>query len=135
MARRKRSEIETARRFALALAVLLAVFAALSLWRGHGARALAWAVLGMAAPGLAFGLPAVWLPIFRAWMKLAVVISGIVTRVILTVFYFALFTPFCVVLRLFGVKTIDADFRREAGSYWIDREPPEATIERYRKQW
>src|SRR5258706_8816710 len=127
MPRRKKSESRQALEFAAILALLGAAAAGLALWRGHGARAAVFAALGLAALGLAAVARPLWLRLFRAWMKLAEGMGWVMTRVLLTVFFFGILTPVGLVLRMFGKSTLDTAWKDGRATYWIDKEPVEAT--------
>ena len=101
MARRP-DERRQARHFALILAGAFLVWAGWSIWRDHPTRTWVAAGLAVLFPALAFGLPAVWLWLFRRWMRYAEVLSWVSTRVILTIFYFLILTPYAMVMRLAG---------------------------------
>ena len=66
-----------------------------------------------------------WLaPFNRAWMKLAEVLNGIVSPLVLGVLFFGLFTPIAWGMRLAGRDAMKRRFEPEASSYWQDRDPP-----------
>lgn len=95
---------------------------AVGLWIGGGAAGLA----GLS--GTAVALPFYWV-----WMSLAFVMGNIMSRVILTLFYYTFFTPFGIVMRLtgrdkLGLRKCDVD------SYWSDVEQP-SDKERYERQF
>ena len=135
MARRKRTEAQQARQFGLILPVVLGVLALLLWWRGHPRVALGIAAAGPVVPLVAFALPGTWLGIFRRWMQLAEVLSWFMTRVLLSVFFFVVLTPFGLVMRLFGKRPLDLAWQDGKATYWIDKEPGEFTPERYEKQY
>jgi saxitoxin biosynthesis operon SxtJ-like protein len=135
MPRKKHSEEREARRFAVILVILLAAFGGLSLWRHHPGRA--WGMFGAAATVAllrAASFP-LWMRVFRLWMKLALVLSWVMTRVILSVFFYLVLAPVGVVMRLLGKAPLDLAWRDGKASYWIDKAPVEATIERYEKSF
>ena len=135
MPRRRKSEYRQALEFAVVLAVLGVAFAGISLMRHHGARAAAFAGAGLAALALALLARPVWLFVFRKWMKLAEGMGWVMTRVILSLFYFLILTPFGLVRRLMGKPTLDTAWRDGKASYWIDKEPAEPSLERYAKRF
>ena len=72
-------------------------------------------VLGLPAlTGTVVGLPGYWF-----WMGIAFVLGNIVSRVLLGLIYYLLFTPLGLLRRLFGADKLAAR-RRGAGSYWVD---------------
>lgn len=135
MARRNVTEATQARRTGIVLVALLAAFAALALWRGRPERAAIWGGASGAALVLVFALPSLWLPIWRAWMRVAMAISSAITVVILGACYGLIFTPVGIVMRLAGRDALAASWTRRKDSYWVAREPVEPSLERYRKQF
>ena len=135
MPRRKKTEFRQALEFAVILAVVGVAFASLSLWRHHPSRAAVFAGLGLGALVLALIARPVWIRLFRLWMKLAEGMGWVMTRVLLSIFYFAVLTPFGLVRRLTGNPTLDTSWTERKTSYWIDKEPAEATVDRYAKRY
>src|SRR5262245_25127131 len=135
MPRKKHSEQREARGFARILAIVRCALAGLSLWRGHTTRAaisLGAAALVALVSVAAFPL---WMAFFRLWMKFALALSWVMTRVILSVFFYLVLTPVGLVMRLLGKAPLDLAWRDGKASYWIPKEPVEATIERYEKSF
>src|SRR6266540_331718 len=63
---------------------------------------------------------------YLAWMGLALSLGLIVTTVLLSVFYFAMMTPFGLLARAFGKDFLSRKFEPQAASYWITRKRPAA---------
>lgn len=82
-------------------------------------------VLGVAAFFGIAGLvvPRLLGPIEWAWMKLALVLSAIMTRVILTLAFFLIITPIGLLLRLMGKDLLQTTLDPEQPSYWTPVEP------------
>jgi hypothetical protein len=64
--------------------------------------------------------------LWQIWMKIARVIGDFIGRLVLTVFYFTIFLPFGLGVRLFGDPL---DLRRNKTAGWIERTTPEAKID------
>ena len=135
MRRRQKSEYRRAVEFAGLLACIGMAFAVVSLVRHHGARAAIFAGAGLAALVLAGLARPVWLAFFRLWMKLAEAMGWVMTRVILSLFYFLVLTPVGWARRLMGKATLDTVWRDGKSSYWVKKEPVEPSIERYMKRY
>jgi len=135
MARRKKNEQEQAQQFALMLPVVLGLLAALAWWRENPKASLGLLIAGPAICLVALVLPPVWLRVFRLWMKLGAALNFVMTRVILTIFYYLILTPFSLVMRLFGKAPLDLAWKDGKQTYWLDKEPVEGGLERYRKQY
>ena len=135
MPRKKKTESRQALEFALILAGIGVVFGGISYWRGHIGRAEIFAGVGVGALVVALVVRPLWVRFFRLWMKLAEGMGWVMTRVLLTIFFFLFLTPFGIVMKLFGKTTLDTAWRDGKTTYWIDKEPVEASLERYAKRY
>ena len=124
-----------ARHFSWALLVLASALAAFSLWREHPTRAAVVFGVGLLAPVLAYGAPKLWLAFFARWMKFAEVLSWFSTRVILTVFFFLIFTPYAFFLRLIGKAPLDLSWKDGRKTFWIDKPEVAPDLARYRRAY
>ena len=68
--------------------------------------------------------PAVLRPVHLVWMGLAFVLGFVMTRVILTVAFFALFAPVGLFFRLIHRDVLEQAPDPDATSYWIPRDAP-----------
>jgi hypothetical protein len=135
MPRKKRSEAKEARRFGVILTFLLIGLAGFSFWREHTVRAAIVASAAAAVLLCTFALFPLWLKAFRVWMKFAEVLSWVMTRVLLSIFFFLILTPVGLVMRLLGKAPLDLAWKDGKPTYWIDKPEVEYTIERYEKQF
>lgn len=135
MALKRKTEYRRSLEFAAILALAGLVFGGISWWRGHGGRAAIFAGSGVGVLALALALRPLWLAFFRLWMKLAEGMGWVMTRVILSVFYYLVLTPFGLVRRVMGQPPLDTAWHDGKATYWIDKEPVEPTIERYAKRY
>lgn len=135
MARKKATEEQQARRFAVILGILLAVLAGFSYWRHHPTRSAVMVVAGAVVFACAFLTPPVWRILFHGWMRFAEALSFVMTRVILTAFYYGILTPYGLVSRLFRSDPLDLDWKRRKPSYWVERPERTTARESYAKQF
>lgn len=135
MPRKKRTEAQEARRFGLVLAVLAAALGGWSLWREHAVRAVFFGVVASLAAILPPLAPLLWLRAFRAWMRLAEVLSWVSTRVILGLFFYLVLTPIGLAARLVRKDPLDLAWKDGQPSYWKDKDLVAETLERYEKQY
>jgi hypothetical protein len=84
---------------------------------------------------LLFGLflPIVIKPLFIAFSYLGFVLGWIMTRLILSLLYYLVFTPIGWILKLTGKRLLDTSFKPEQESYWIKR--PEGVEMDFTKQF
>lgn len=131
----KRDENKEAKKFGVVLGIGLALLGGFLYWRHkETAPYICWAGGGTSL-FLTFVLPSLWLKFFRLWMKFAEGLSWVMTRVILSTFFFLMLTPVGLVMRLLGKRPLDVKFRDGKPTYWVDKPEGEYTIDRYRKQY
>lgn len=121
------------RNFGLLFFVVLSAIAGFSYWKGSSNWP--W-FIGGSGLFLALGLflPFILKPFYKVWMALAFLLGLIMTRVILTLAFFLVFTPMGFVLRLLGKDLLDEKIDRSSGTYWKKHEPvPDKS--RYLKQY
>jgi hypothetical protein len=63
-------------------------------------------------------------PLNRAWLKLGLLLSKIVSPVVMMVLFYATVTPVGVLMRWAGKDPLRLRRDAAATSYWIPREPP-----------
>ena len=66
--------------------------------------------------------PIILLPFQKIWMTLAVVLGYIMTRVILALLFYVIFTPMRLIAALFGKKFMDLRFKKDVETYWNKRQ-------------
>lgn len=96
-----------------------------------------------AAIGIAFYLsgrfaPNALRPLFVAWMKLALILNWIMTRVIISLVFLVIMTPIGLVRRLSGSSTPKSFHRFRDPStetYWIRRDPIRKPADSYYRQF
>ncbi len=76
-----------------------------------------------AALGLA--LPKILLPFQKVWMSIAVILGFFMTRLILSVLFYIVFTPMSFIAKLVGKNFLDEKIEKNAKSYWHYRENKE----------
>lgn len=132
MSKKKQKSLgRQSKEFAVVLAVGGGLAAGWLIWTDRPDTAMyAGAAAGVVLV-LAFVLQPVWLAFFKLWMRFAEGMGWVMTRVILSVFYLLVMTPFGVVMRLAGKRPLDMRWKDGKSSYWIDKTPSEPTVERY----
>ena len=109
------------RKFAFPVGIAFGVLAGIALWRGHPTLATGFAVLSGALLVAGLVMPARLGPVQRGWMAFAHAISKVTTPIFLGIVFFLVFTPFGLLMRLFGRRPLN---RRTAdGTWWVARAP------------
>jgi hypothetical protein len=62
------------------------------------------------------------IPIYKIWMLLALVLGLIMTKVIITIVYYAVMTPIGLFKRGHFNKTMHLKFSRDSKTYWVKKE-------------
>lgn len=130
-----KSDKSDLRKFGITMAIVLGILGLVLLWK---ARESWWILLSISGFFLLFGLalPIVLKPIHKFWMTLAHILGWIMTRVILSVIFFVVFTLIGWIARLFGKRFLDQKFEPSASTYWISRDHEEArSTEAYERQF
>ncbi len=109
-------------------ALWIIFFAAMAAWQAwaHDRWTLA-AVLGILAVTvgpLGLARPEWLRPVFVVWMVLAFPIGWLVSRVVLAVVFFGLFTPLALVFRLTGRDVLGLRRSKDATTYWQTKPMP-----------
>lgn len=62
--------------------------------------------------------PVLLKPIYIFWMRLALILSWINTRLILLIIFYLIFTPLGLAMRLFGVDLLERRIEKSKETYW-----------------
>jgi len=121
-----------ARKSALVVAAVLFLIAAWNIYRGRTGVVAVFGTLGALLVVAGLFVPAAAGAFHRAWMRLAVVLGYVNSRVLLTLTYYGLMTPYGVVSRLVGRDPL---LRRgpAAESYWTERKTTRQTREQFER--
>jgi saxitoxin biosynthesis operon SxtJ-like protein len=133
-ARPSPTESSSDRSFGLVFAGFFALLAAYGWWHASGRWPL-W--LAIAAVFLIAALlrPQVLSPLNRLWTKLGYVLGMVVSPVVLGLIFFVVMAPLGLLMRLLRKDTLRLRRDPEAGSYWIERQPPGPPGETLRDQF
>lgn len=118
--------------FVFAVLFLLVVF-----WPLTGDGAPNWWAL---APAVAFllaalALPQVLRPLNLAWLRFGLLLHRIISPLILGMLFYLTVLPTGLVMRALRKDPLHLRFDRDAGSYWIERQPPGPQPESLRNQF
>ncbi|MFH1619306.1 MAG: SxtJ family membrane protein, partial [bacterium] len=113
-----KSEKKDLRQFGITVGIGMAVLGSLFWWRGKDFYSY---FLGISAALLFLGLtaPKILNPFQKVWMSMAVLMGWVMTRIILTVFFYLVITPIGLLLRMFGKDILNRKIDKGAQSYWV----------------
>jgi hypothetical protein len=121
-----------ARKSALLVAAVLLGIAAWNLYRGRLTVVTICGALGAALVVAGLFVPPAARAFHTAWMKFAVLLGHVNSRVLLTLFYYLVVTPYGFVTRLVGRDPLR---RRgaKAESYWVERKASRQPREQFER--
>jgi hypothetical protein len=121
-----------ARKSALVVAAVLLLMAA---WNLHRGRTTVVVIFGSVSAALIIAglfVPVAARAFHRAWMGLAAVLGHVNSRVLLTLMYYLVFTPYGLVSRLAGRDPLRRRGAR-GESYWVERKRTRQERERFER--
>ena len=123
------------RKFALAMAVPLALIGGFLLWREKEYYLYFFIASGLfICPGMF--VPVVLTPLHKAWMTFSVIMGWFMTRLILCILFFVVLTPMALLMKLLGKDLLDMKFKKEPSeSYWLARKADESQKPDYTRQF
>lgn len=83
----------------------------------------------------AFTMPVLLKPVYIIWMRLALVLAWINTRLILFIIFYLIFTPMGLVMKLFRVDLLDRKIDKNKMSYWKQKEKKHLNPLDYERQF
>lgn len=122
------------RKFGITIGVFLMVIAGFLFWKGKEPFEILL-ISGIILCVLGIAIPAVLKPIYWVWMILATILGWIMTRVILSLLFYAVITPIGVFSRLFGKKFLDLKWDKSKDSYWNAKTTKQRKNEDYERQF
>ena len=66
--------------------------------------------------------PIIFINFYKIWIKIGTFMGSIISKVIMFVLYFGLFTPISVFLKILGKDLLNKKIDKSPNSYWIKRE-------------
>lgn len=109
------------RKFGVTIGIVLVLLAAFFFLK-EKPSAIYFASAGALLAALTWLLPGLMRPLYRAWMAFAVVMGFVMTRVILTIIYYGMFTPIALIMKLLRKDLLHERIDTQAGTYWVKRE-------------
>jgi len=124
------------RTFGITMAVMLVLFSGIAIWKQHWTVAyVIWGIagIGFLLPALLF--PTVLKPAFRGWMKIALFLGYINSRILLSLCFYLMFTPIGLVQRISGRDALELKLDPNAETYWHDRSEEEYKPKHFERQF
>jgi len=122
------------REFGLTVGLILLALGAIALLRHKGVYPY-FLVIGALLTAFGAFYPAPLKPFQKVWMGFAVIAGFFMSRIILTILFFCVITPFGLVARMFSKDMLDERIDKTAMSYWRSKEDGEKAPASYENQY
>ena len=119
---------EEGRKFGVTVGLAFLALAALLWWRD---TERAWMIMGGVGAALVLAgiaIPGQLGPVYRGWMRFALLLSKVTTPIFMGIIYFGLFLVTGLLRRAIGSNQMVRT--EQGGSYWVTREHTRANLER-----
>jgi uncharacterized membrane protein AbrB (regulator of aidB expression) len=107
------------RKFGLTVLIGFCLIAGLMWWKERLPAAKVCVGIGLVFGGAGMTGSKLAMPFYLVWMGVGWVMGNIMSRLILTLFYYGILTPLSFVMRLTGRDRLGVR-RSECGSHWVD---------------
>ena len=112
-----KSEKSDLRKFGITIGVILLIIAGFLFWKEKESFQILL-TFGITSCILGIAIPFILKPIYWVWMIFATIFGWIMTRVILSLLFYTIFTPIGLILRFFGKQFLELRWDKSKDSYW-----------------
>lgn len=128
------TEPKDLRKFAITMTVVLGLLSALTWYHGSGSFPY---LLGLTVAFLGFGFmkPMLLRPVYLGWMALAFVLGFVMTRVILSLMFYTVFSIGGLIIKILGKDMLDERYDPDADTYWKPYDKPQDPKMRMERQF
>jgi apolipoprotein N-acyltransferase len=117
----------------IGFAVIFGTLGAILWWRERASFPYLLGASGFFAIFALFA-PMALLPLYRLWVKFAMGMAWVNTRILLCMVFYLMITPIAVFMRVLGKDPLGRKIDKNAITYWKKREPSH-DLSRYEKQY
>ena len=129
-----KSEKSDLRKFGITIGLILLIIAGFLFWKEKESFQILL-TFGVSFCILGIVIPFILKPIYWIWMIFATILGWIMTRVILCLLFYIIFTPIGLTLRFFGKQFLELRWDKSKESYWNFRTNEHLQNENYEKQF
>ena len=122
------------RNFGITVGIILLVISGFLFWKEKESFQIFLAI-GIILFLTAIALPSVLKPVYWIWMIFAIILGWFMTRVILSLLFYVVFTSIGLTLRFFGKQFLELRWDKSKESYWNFRTNEHLQNENYEKQF
>ncbi len=128
------TEKKSIQRFGLIAFVLFGLLFSLGVWRGKILPMILFGILGTLGLGF-ICLPETLSPVYHTWLKISHFLGRVVTTFFLVLLYYFVITPAALIKRFLGGRPIPMKIDKNAKTYWVNRQEPAQSKERFGKRF
>ena len=129
-----KSEKSDLRNFGIIVGIILLIISGFLFWKEKESFQIFLAI-GITLFLTAIALPSVLKPVYWIWMIFAIILGWFMTRVILSLLFYVVFTSIGLTLRFFGKQFLELRWDKSKESYWNFRTNEHLQNENYEKQF
>ena len=129
-----KSEKSDLRKFEITFGIILLIVSGFLFWKEKESFQIFFAI-GIILFLTSIALPSVLKPVYWIWMIFAIILGWFMTRVILSLLFYVVFTSIGLILRLFGKQFLELRWDKSKESYWNFRTNEHLQHEKYEKQF
>ena len=129
-----KSEKSDLRNFGITVGIILLIISGFLFWKEKESFQIFFAI-GITLFLTAIAIPAVLKPVYWMWMIFAIILGWFMTRVILSLLFYVVFTSIGLTLRFFGKQFLELRWDKSKESYWNFRTNEHLQHEKYEKQF
>ena len=122
------------RKFGFTVGIILLIVSGFLFWKEKESFQIFLAV-GITLFLTAIFIPAVLKPVYWMWMIFGIILGWFMTRVILSLLFYVVFTSIGLTLRLFGNQFLELRWDKSKESYWNFRTNEHLQNKNYEKQF
>ena len=129
-----KSEKSDLRNFGITVGIILLIISGFLFWKGKEPFQI-FLVIGITLFLTAIAIPSVLKPVYWIWMIFAIILGWFMTRVILSLLFYVVFTSIGLTLRFFGKQFLELRWVKSKESYWNFRTNEHLQNKNYEKQF
>ncbi len=129
-----KSEKIDLRNFGVAVGIIFLIISGFLFWKGNESFQI-FLIVGITLLLTAVAIPVILKPVYWIWMIFAVILGWFMTRVILSLLFYVVFTSIGLTLRFFGKQFLELRWDKSKESYWNFRTNEHLQNENYEKQF
>ena len=129
-----KSEKSDLRNFGIIVGIILLIISGFLFWKEKESFQIFLAI-GITLFLTAIAIPSVLKPVYWIWMIFAIILGWFMTRVILSLLFYVVFTSIGLTLRFFGKQFLELRWDKSKESYWNFRTNEQQQNRNYEKQF